>query len=277
VPLKPDPPKYIHGFSKTEQARLLEQARMLETSIFKRIDLSGSRSVLDLGCGVGAQSRHLIKRWPQLTVTGVDASAEQLTAAERLLRVETRTKRFVPVQAKADSLPFKDGSFDAVFICFVLEHLSDPAAALKEARRVVKKGGSVYCTEVFNSGVYMYPHHASVEKYWAAFNAHQRLLGGDPDIGIKLPALLTSVGFAQIDYFESAGPLMDRRMKSPSTRRRFMRIWHDLFCGPGEALCRAGQTDADQMDAMRRHLLHLAKNPEGIFFYAAFQAHAVKG
>lgn len=250
---------------------------MLEPSIFKRIDLSSARTVLDLGCGVGAQSRHLLKKWPQLTVTGADASADQLAAAERLLRVETRTKRFVPVAAKASALPFKDGSFDAVFICFVLEHLEDPAAALGEARRVVKKGGSVYCTEVFNSGVYMYPHHAAVERYWAAFNEYQRQLGGDPDIGIKLPALLAAAGFSKIDYFESAGPLMDRRMKSPAKRRRFMHIWRDLFCGPGEALCRAGRTDADQMDAVRRHLMHLAKNPEGIFFYAAFQARAVKG
>lgn len=249
---------------------------MLEPSIFKRIDLSDAERVLDLGCGVGAQSAHLLKKWPRLTVTGVDASPEQLVAAERLLRVETRTKRFLPVRAAAASLPFKDDTFDAVFICFLLEHLEDPLAALKEARRVVRKGGAVYCTEVFNSGVYMYPHNPAVEKYWAAFNAHQRSIGGDPDIGVRLPALLTEAGFSELTYFESAGPLMDRRMKSPATRRRFMRIWHDLFCGPGEALCREGRTDADQMDITRRHLLSLARNPEGIFFYAAFQTRAVK-
>lgn len=249
---------------------------MLEPSIFRRIDLSLAQTVLDLGCGVGAQTVHLFKKWPHLTVTGVDASADQLAAAERLLRVETRTKRFIPVRSEAASLPFKDGSFDAVFVCFLLEHLQDPLAALKEARRVLRKGGALYCTEVFNSGVYMYPHHLVVEKYWAAFNAHQRSIGGDPDIGVRLPALMTEAGFSKIEYFESAGPLMDRRIKSPSTRRRFMRIWHDLFCGPGEILCREGRADADQIDATRRHLLSLARNPEGIFFYAAFQTLAVK-
>ncbi len=248
---------------------------MLEPDIHKRIDLSDCPRVLDLGCGVGAQTSILLKRWPQIHVTGIDASTEQITAAERLLRTLIRTKRCALIQAEASALPFKDETFDAVFICFVLEHLARPLEVLREARRVLKKSGRLYCTEVFNSGVYLYPHNTEVERYWAAFNEHQRVLGGDPDIGIKLPGLLAEAGY-EMKHFESAGPLMDRRMKSPSKRRQFMKIWHDLFCGPAEVLCRDRKTDADKVDVMRRHLLSLAKNPEGIFFYAAFQACAVK-
>ena len=272
---KPKSSGYIHGFSATEQARLLEQARALEPNIFSNIDLSSCARVLDLGCGVGAQSAIILKRWPRVHLTAVDASADQIQAAERLLRVPVRAGRCSLVKAEAAALPFPDGSFDAVFICFLLEHLPNSAAVLREARRTLKKGGTLYCTEVFNSGVYLYPHSPEVEKYWAAFNARQRELGGDPDIGVKLPGLLADAGF-EVTRFESAGPMMDRRMKSPAARRRFMRIWHDLFCGPAETLCRQGKTDADRVDTMRRHLMSLAKNPEGIFFYAAFQAAAVK-
>lgn len=248
---------------------------MLEPNIFSKIDFSDCPRVLDLGCGVGAQLSIMLKRWPQAQFTGVDSSAEQLSAAERLLRTQIRTRRCSLIRAEASALPFKDESFDAVFICFVLEHLARPDAALEEARRVLKKGGKLYCTEVFNSGVYLYPHSPAVEKYWAAFNGHQRSLGGDPDIAIRLPSLLTEAGL-EVSRFESMGPLMDRRMKSPAKRRRFMRIWHDLFCGPEELLCQQWKIDADDVDTMRRHLMSLAKNPEGIFFYAAFQALAVK-
>lgn len=273
---KPQALKYIHGYSETEQARLLDQARLLEPLVLRRVEWPDRARVLDLGCGVGAQSRALLKKWPLITVTGVDASSEQLAAAERLLRVETRTRRFVPVQADASALPFKDETFDAVFVCFVLEHLSRPAAALKEAVRVLKNGGRLYCTEVFNSGVYLYPRNPVVEKYWSAFNAHQRDLGGDPDIGVKLPGLLSDAGLSEVKSFESVGPLMDRRMKSPAARRKFMRIWHDLFQGPADALRRSGTVSSGDVEVTRQHLLSLAKNPEGIFFYAAFQACAVK-
>lgn len=92
---------YIHGFSATEQARLIEQARMLEPNIHSKIDLSKASTVLDLGCGVGAQSSILLKKWPKVRVTGVDGSPEQLAAAEKLLRLQVRTGRCVLVQSEA--------------------------------------------------------------------------------------------------------------------------------------------------------------------------------
>ncbi|WP_207419866.1 class I SAM-dependent methyltransferase [Roseomonas haemaphysalidis] len=44
-------------------------------------------------------------------------------------------------------MPFGDASFDHVFVCFVLEHLADPAAALGELQRVLRPGGSLTVIE----------------------------------------------------------------------------------------------------------------------------------
>jgi cyclopropane fatty-acyl-phospholipid synthase-like methyltransferase len=47
---------YLHGFSREEQERLVRQARMAESTVFHDIDLSGSKRLLEVGSGVGAQT-----------------------------------------------------------------------------------------------------------------------------------------------------------------------------------------------------------------------------
>ncbi len=76
---------YIHGFSSEEQSRLTRQARMFENTLFSRIDFSESKRLLEVGCGVGAQTEILLRRFPHLELTGVDRSEAQLAAAERNL------------------------------------------------------------------------------------------------------------------------------------------------------------------------------------------------
>ena len=74
-------PTYLHGFSSTEQQRLMTQARLFESSIFSGIDYSGAQRLLEVGSGVGAQTEILLRRFPELHVTGVDLSESQLATA----------------------------------------------------------------------------------------------------------------------------------------------------------------------------------------------------
>ena len=46
---------YIHGFSSSEQARLIRQATVLEREVFRGLDFSDAVSLLEVGCGVGAE------------------------------------------------------------------------------------------------------------------------------------------------------------------------------------------------------------------------------
>jgi hypothetical protein len=88
-------PTYLHGFSGTEQQRLMTQARLLESSIFGQIDYSGARRLLEVGSGVGAQTEILLRRFPELHVTGVDLSETQLaTARENLARTPWCSDRY---------------------------------------------------------------------------------------------------------------------------------------------------------------------------------------
>jgi trans-aconitate 2-methyltransferase len=59
-----------------------ERARPFHELLARVPDLPGCRWVVDLGCGTGALTAHLARRWPTARVTGVDSSAEMLAAAD---------------------------------------------------------------------------------------------------------------------------------------------------------------------------------------------------
>ncbi|MFN8944338.1 MAG: class I SAM-dependent methyltransferase, partial [Pseudobdellovibrionaceae bacterium] len=76
---------YIHGFSEEEQRRLQKQARFGEHAIYKNIDFSDCEQVLEVGCGVGAQSEILLRRFPSLNLTCIDLNPDQLSACQKYL------------------------------------------------------------------------------------------------------------------------------------------------------------------------------------------------
>src|SRR4029079_19386676 len=156
---------YIHTYTKDEQDRLVRQAELLEPRLHKHTDLSGCSRVLEIGCGVGAQLRLLARRYPKLHLAGVDLSDQQIQRGRLLLAQELSQGRLELHTSRGDELPFADGSFDAVYICFVLEHVPDPAAVIREAKRVLAAGGGLYCTEVFNDALYVHPHSPAIMQY----------------------------------------------------------------------------------------------------------------
>ena len=60
-------------------------------------------------------------------------------------------------QADLLNLPFAEGAFDHVFLCFVLEHLPDPDRVLRSLARVVRPGGTVTAIEGDHGSTFFYP------------------------------------------------------------------------------------------------------------------------
>ena len=75
--------KYLHGYSNTEQERLVLQADILSEYMYPNFDFSGVKTLLELGCGSGGQTQQMLKRYPYLKITGVDISSEQMKQAEQ--------------------------------------------------------------------------------------------------------------------------------------------------------------------------------------------------
>ena len=90
-----------------------------------------SERILDLGCGDGQLTLRLAATGAK--VTGVDASPEMVAAA--------RARGADAVQGNAESLPFADYTFNAVFSNAVLHWVRDHDAMMNEVRRVLKPGG----------------------------------------------------------------------------------------------------------------------------------------
>lgn len=264
---------YLHGFSPTEQARLVKQARLAESTIFRNIDYSGVTRLLEVGCGVGAQTEILLRRFPDLHVTGVDLSQVQLdTAARNLGAMPWLAGRYTLQQADAADLPFEARSFDGAFLCWVLEHVPTPARVLAEVRRVLRPGSPVYVTEVMNSSFLLDPYSPNTWRYWMAFNDFQYDSGGDPFIGAKLGNLLLAGGFHDVST-EIKTFHFDNR--EPGRRKSMVAFWEELLLSAADQLIQAGKVTPDTVEGMRREMHQVQNDPNAVFFYAFVQARAV--
>jgi SAM-dependent methyltransferase len=266
---------YIHSYTAQEQARLVAQARFLEPYTHPFIDLGGSRDVLEIGCGVGAQIDVVLRRHPHARVTGVDIARAQLDAARALLAADLSAGRAALCAASGAALPFPGDSFDAVYTFWLLEHVAEPLPILHEARRVLRPGGRLYCTEVFNSGLYAWPPAPALAAYWREFNFLQRAMRGDPDVGIRLANLAIAAGF-QVERFGEASPQMDARMPGAEERECFIAMWKSLLLSGAPALLERGLVTEAGVTAMLGDFDRLAADAESVFMYAARQLAATR-
>ncbi|MHC5144284.1 MAG: methyltransferase domain-containing protein, partial [Planctomycetota bacterium] len=75
---------YVHGYSERETQRLYEQALILEEILHTGTNYPAEAKVLEAGCGVGAQTRLLVKHSPRTSFTCIDISAKSLASAKQL-------------------------------------------------------------------------------------------------------------------------------------------------------------------------------------------------
>jgi ubiquinone/menaquinone biosynthesis C-methylase UbiE len=105
---------------------------------------AGATRILDVGTGTGTLAIEILRRWPDVRVTAIDASAGMIDLAsadaERHLNRPERSRLDLRV-AYADELGLPDGAIDAAVSSFVLQLVPSRPRALREVRRVLRPGG----------------------------------------------------------------------------------------------------------------------------------------
>ncbi|MCB0389829.1 MAG: methyltransferase domain-containing protein [Bdellovibrionales bacterium] len=244
--------EYIHGFSREEQERLIRQAEFLKPYIYEKIQMTNVNHLLEVGCGVGAQTKILLEIFPHLKITGVDLSKDQLAVAEKRLKKYIDEGRLKLIEADASKLNILDDeSFDGAFLCWFLEHVPKPVAVLKEVKNKLKPGSPLWSTEVMNWTLFVEPYSPNLLKYWFEFNDYQWSLKGNPFIGAQMGNYLTEANYSKVKTDVRTWFWDDRY---PVQRKDFFDELRDLLYSAADGLKAEGRVDQKLIDGMKQEM-----------------------
>ncbi len=265
-------PDYVHGYSEREHRRLNDQSQTLSDLLHHDTYYPAGSRVLEAGCGVGAQTVILARKSPEAHFTSVDVSPASLAAAEAATRTAGLTN--VTFQnADLFHLPFYEASFDHVFVCFVLEHLKEPAEALQRIKTVLKPGGTLTVIEGDHGSTLFHPRSAEAWRTVQCLIDIQAMLGGDALIGRALFPLLRQAGFHDVVVSPRFVYADDSR---PEWVEGFTRnTYIAMVEGAREQALAAKLIDPKEWEKGIADLKATA-GPEGVFCYTFFKAVAVK-
>lgn len=264
---------YVHGYLAHEKQRLQDQAGALVDLLHHDTAYAAGERVLEVGCGVGAQTVTLARRSPETRFTSVDLSARSV--ADARARVHEAGMTNVDLgQADVFALRFAPASFDHVFVCFLLEHLARPVDALVLLRNLIRPGGTITVIEGDHGSAYFHPDSPAAH---AAIQCQVRLqaeAGGDALVGRQVYPMLVAAGFDQprvsprMVYVDSSRP----QLVDGFTLKTFTA----MIEGVREPAIGAGLLDPEAFDAGIRALRRTAE-ADGVFCYTFFKGVAGAG
>lgn len=263
---------YVHGYQRGESERLRDQAGALVELLHSDTRYPPGSQVLEVGCGVGAQTIALAHNSPHAAITSFDISPDSLKEAKA--RADAAGIANVSFrQADIFALPFDAGSFDHIFVCFVLEHLPRPLEALALLKGTLRPGGTITVIEGDHGSAYFHPESPAARAAIDCLVEMQRASGGNAMIGRQLYPLLCAAGFDAVRvsprmvYVDSSRP----DLVEAFTKRTFTAMVE----GVRDAAVGSGLARPEAFDAGIRALYRTAEG-DGVFCYTFFKALGTK-
>ncbi|MDN7024239.1 methyltransferase domain-containing protein [Methanoculleus sp. FWC-SCC1] len=250
--------KYVHGYSEREADRLSDQARTLTGLLHHDTRYPAGSRVLEAGCGTGAQTVILAKSSPDAEFLSVDLSEASLALAEKRIREEGITNVTFAAGDIFD-LRYRPGTFDHIFLCFVLEHL----------RPLLREGGTITVIEGDHGSAYFHPDSAYARRTIGCLVDLQREMGGNALIGRELYPLVTS---ARCRDVRVSPRMVCVDASRPELVEGFTKLTFTAMVeGVGDEAVRRGMMRRDDWEQGIRDF-YRTSGPDGVFCYTFFKA-----
>jgi ubiquinone/menaquinone biosynthesis C-methylase UbiE len=213
---RPVEERYTHGYHQVIVGSYT--GRTAETcAAFLLPRLRPDAVVLDIGCGPGTITAGLARRAGR--VVGLDKSADMVEAA-RNHAADLGLHNTAFKVGSVYELPWDDNSFDVVYAHQVLQHLSDPVGALREARRVLRPGGLVAVRDSDYATMVHAPVFPAIERWRELYHQVAAANGGEADAGRFLLSWVIEAGFAETEATASTTAHTD-----PEGRAEWGEMW----------------------------------------------------
>jgi len=265
--------EYVHGYSDRETQRLQEQSLILEELLHSGTIYPAGSSVLEVGCGVGAQTLILLRRNPGIRLISVDMSAESLQKArEKVEELGHANVEFRHEDILESGL--NPGSFDHLFICFVLEHMEQPGQSLKQMLKLLKAGGTITLIEGDHSSAKWNPETKASRAAWNGLVRSQQMLGHDPDIGKRLRDIMSEAGLSRAK--------VEPRAVNPDQSDPLLldgvvnQIISPMVYSAEKQVLAEGLVDPRTWKRGLNDLSRVAASPGGTFFYSWFKGVGIR-
>ncbi|MDN5821149.1 MAG: methyltransferase domain-containing protein [Brachybacterium sp.] len=259
-PADPVAASYTHGYG----AAVLDshRARTAQNSAAHLVPhLRPGQRLLDVGSGAGTITADLARIVGPDGVTALEVSEE----SAELTRAELARQGLGAVQVlvgDAQALPLADDSVDVVHAHQVLQHLPRPVAAIAEARRVTRPGGTIALRDSDYEGFRWFPEEPAIDRWLALYLRAARANGGTPDAGRRLLAWAHEAGLEDVTPSSSTW-----LHATPEARAAWAgTLAGRLTSGPfSQQLEREGWADAAERERIAAGIRTWAEHPDGWF------------
>jgi len=248
------PTSYIirGGAAGRERLRVLAGIHRVSTlNLLRRAGIGPGMVCLDVGCGGGDVSVELARLVaPNGRVVAIDLDEVKLGIA----RSEAEAQQVSNVDFRVADL--EEGvlpeGFDVVHARIVLTHLRNPREVLSKIRKALKPGGVVVAADTNFRGLFSYPESPAVRRYVELYSDTLKRRNGDPDIGLRLPELLSESGFenVHVSVVQHAGLSGDTKMIAPMTLENI-----------ADAVVAEGVASRSEVESLLVELYDFARDP----------------